>query len=443
MYVYVFRLIIFLSLLLLLTGEKRGNPAVAKQIEQYAASVKETGFYLDVQDAFLYAEEKSCEVVVAVPMPKKKSNTLQLELGLLSQELMDVVQDLTFNDAPSVIDRTSSKMWVLISVNATFDPAEPKNHWLPGFFKEQLTQKDWEDLTIQSQQKEDAEFAELAKKLHLLKFTKEKTTFVSVKALSEMQQAEQRMQELKNRKRIRDLCTAEGIAFYLVPADGNCLVWSLRILDLGMEHVAQSSVGQDRKEQRLYRTLLSNLWLVVMLDPAWQAVFTCLRPEMSASQPKTPKKENHCKAEKPEQKAGDNADADAAVCGLSTPPRVVQPEDMRRAAKMRRIGDAAPVPGFQARHTDSQLKMPGSTNKVRCMETAVPDVRDMFDKAMQKIPQHSKQPDGDPPSPSGDDDDEDELNLSDGNQEGRKRASHKRTCKRRTKTLRERERWRA
>lgn len=54
--------------------------------------------------------------------------------------LLDVMDDKVD------IDRTSSATWCLLSTNAHFTPGGQRNHWMPAFFQEPISEKAYDEL---------------------------------------------------------------------------------------------------------------------------------------------------------------------------------------------------------------------------------------------------------------------------------------------------------
>ena len=60
-----------------------------------------------------------------------------------------------------------------------------------------------------------------------------------------------------------------------VPGDGNCMVWSIRVLLMGWDHVEKISHGskEGREEHNEIRESLKESWEEVAGEPVWQLLF--------------------------------------------------------------------------------------------------------------------------------------------------------------------------
>lgn len=115
------------------------KPLIQQCMEKYAQKVATTGQYLDLADAQLMAEEHLGEVVLIID-----DVNLQGPL-LLAETLAEMVPGL--QKEGSEINRSSKQTWVLVSCCATFEAGADRNHWIPGFFREQLGDPLYEHLT--------------------------------------------------------------------------------------------------------------------------------------------------------------------------------------------------------------------------------------------------------------------------------------------------------
>lgn len=59
--------------------------------------------------------------------------------------------------------------WILVSVNASYDPHGPRNHWIPGFHKDQLTKDDYWDLSVIELKETKEQFRDAKTKLQHLR----------------------------------------------------------------------------------------------------------------------------------------------------------------------------------------------------------------------------------------------------------------------------------
>ena len=111
----------------------------ANQIHAYANMIKVNGFFLEVVDADVFVKQIGGRIAVAMENPLGAIEVLPCEMQwspVLGPDL----------DIPE-IDPRDPNTWVLVSCNALYDPAGPKNHWIPGFFKDQISPDAFYDLT--------------------------------------------------------------------------------------------------------------------------------------------------------------------------------------------------------------------------------------------------------------------------------------------------------
>lgn len=104
---------------------------------------------LDLLDAVVYTDRMDKDLAVVVDHGDK------VELSLAVGQLKELVPEMkvkggTLGCDPCEVtpeDRCNPLVWVLISTNAKYEPKAPKNHWVPGFFQEQLSPQEYSRLT--------------------------------------------------------------------------------------------------------------------------------------------------------------------------------------------------------------------------------------------------------------------------------------------------------
>ena len=228
---------------------------------------------------------------------------------------------------------------------------------------------------------------------------------------------------LQNWNRLCKECNDLGYALLEVPADGNCLAWSLRCCLKGAEQGSIYDGPRAERQQRQIRRQLSSLWKKYQNDQIWQALFTfCVAEEYSQPMESTPPKNstNH-------------------PIDLLTPPKVDLPLNAKRLQK---IGEAKPVPFAAREETASPTLRPRARNKrPAALESSEPDLEEIY-RQTKKMKQKRILADND------DDPAEDSENLDsmkDADLDSAKRTilqkkSHKRTCKKRKPTETEQQR---
>ena len=119
-------------------------------ILKYAEIVKRPCTYLEAVDAEVYATQSGKSLAVAVD----SAGVLEVKP---SMSYWNGVIDAPI-DVPE-IDPEDPDWWVLLSCNANYDPyADTRNHWVPAFYKGQLSSEDFFSLTVEKKIKVLAEY---------------------------------------------------------------------------------------------------------------------------------------------------------------------------------------------------------------------------------------------------------------------------------------------
>ena len=166
------------------------------------------------------------------------------------------------------------------------------------------------------------------------------------------------------------------MAIMEVPADGDCMAWSLRALFMGMKYGGSSfKRPAARQEVARIRTMISSCWESVSSNPIWRTLFRhfCADKLPSNQPPVTPPK----KAKKAETSAEEKP--------LATPERVDGKKAAEKAEKkgIRRAEGAKPVPLAQkARPADASLELPGPKRQRLHQEPEAPDLEEAYHKVM-------------------------------------------------------------
>ena len=133
-------------------GGQDPKPLVVQKIEEYAAKVRGKGFHLDVLDAALFADNHDAMLHVAFdPFPGGEFKFLSCV------EYFKEISPTIDLDGSSELIRESPHTWCLVSVNANFDNKALRNHWVAGFFKDQLQPDMWDLLTAREIEKDSIE----------------------------------------------------------------------------------------------------------------------------------------------------------------------------------------------------------------------------------------------------------------------------------------------
>ena len=137
-------------------GGQDPKPLVVQKIEEYAAKVRGKGFHLDVLDAALFADNHDAMLHVAFdPFPGGEFKFLSCV------EYFKEISPTIDLDGSSELIRESPRTWCLVSVNANFDNKALRNHWVAGFFKDQLQPEMWDLLTAREIEKDSIEAAKV------------------------------------------------------------------------------------------------------------------------------------------------------------------------------------------------------------------------------------------------------------------------------------------
>eukprot|EP00435_Cladocopium_sp_Y103_P019204 s3146_g4.t1 len=200
-------------------------------------------------------------------------------------------------------------------------------------------------------------------------------------------------------------CSSQGIAISEVPADGDCMAWSLRTLYLGIQNVGGFGTKDAQKEVLLIRSMMASAWEMVRGEALWQDLFDAFcadRLRQNEPVPQTPKKKRQ--RDIPE---GDNEN-------LETPPRPDGPdasgrhkgnpgnvgcggksliEETGKPEGPKRAEGAQPVPlAANALNTSQQLMQPQPKCARKLQEPEVPDLEEAFHQIMMKPPEEGGVP---------------------------------------------------
>lgn len=129
--------------------------AAVEFIERYAAKVARKGYYLDILDAELFACR--CDVRLSIMLHSKDG----LSAGLVSKHLETFLPDDVRIDYGSSDPERKPDDWCLLSCNAVYDPEGVRNHWVPVFYKDSLSDEHWHALTASVQTQQSLEIASL------------------------------------------------------------------------------------------------------------------------------------------------------------------------------------------------------------------------------------------------------------------------------------------
>ena len=169
---------------------------------------------------------------------------------------------------------------------------------------------------------------------------------------------------------IETLHTCLKVAPIIVPADGNCLAWSLRAHFL--EQYVQNdweSKGSVRSVKHV-RSILKDMWAEKRMDPAWQQYWNCCsEPEVQpADEQQVPKSDK-----------GESAEGILVKQG----PDVVPAEgSQRNKQRVQAVKSAVPVPIATREPASPTLRNRDSARLQMFMEPTLPDVEENVSKAL-------------------------------------------------------------
>eukprot|EP00435_Cladocopium_sp_Y103_P020222 s835_g4.t3 len=167
------------------------------------------------------------------------------------------------------------------------------------------------------------------------------------------------------------------VAPIIVPADGNCLVWSLRCLFLEKYTNISFKTKASLKSAAHVRDIIKQMWTEKKTDQRWQTVFEfCyadhLQKNLNQKQPGRPAK----LAKRP---------ADPAMEIESSPEKAPKTKP-----KLQIAAAAVPVPITAREPASPTLKDPNSVRTQAFLEPAVPDLEDMLNADLLKGPPKGK-----------------------------------------------------
>ena len=137
---------------------------VSSTIEKYAADIRESGFWLEFVDAELFVRNTGGNLLLGIEQNAHSPLTLLTAADQFAHLFPE-------GEGPESveIDPKNPHSWVMVSCNVNYKPDGVKNHWVPGFFRDQISADDWFDLTVVALSKCVKEYREKKSQLELLK----------------------------------------------------------------------------------------------------------------------------------------------------------------------------------------------------------------------------------------------------------------------------------
>ena len=158
-----------------------------------------------------------------------------------------------------------------------------------------------------------------------------------------------------------------NIAMVPVPADGDCLAWSLRLFlqDRSCDAMTSFSGKAAEKTMLLVRKTLKHMWIDASTDPFWQIRFSHSRRLPAAPDSPKRKRKNRC--------------LDPEYVDLVTPEKV----PAKKAHRFRADG-ANVAPGFEPKTSSPTLRGPKQSRLRKVLEPEVPDFAEVLEQERMK-----------------------------------------------------------
>ena len=359
------------------------------------------------RESYLCAQQYEKELYIIVQMGHK------LEISSVVGFLPNQEPGLDVPHYPHECQRDSKKTWLLLSCAADFNPEfTVRNHWLPCYFKEQLTEMQWTAMTQGLEDQLDKDIAPILTRLHEIEIGEEDADPDPEVWQAILMSIQVKLRNLQNLKALVQRCKNEGVCLLPVASDGNCMVWSLKALTLQETSLPKFDSDTQLEEMMRFRWILQNMWSSVKKDPYWQALFKQIYPEHlhKPPPPSTPPRDSQKKHPK----------------SKLSPQATEKPESLKRKVEVLRAGDARPVQKPVAAVSEvPKLKSQEQAQAEKLLEPKAPDLEETYLSSLMVVSDQGK-PDK-PGKFSLDDLDEDDS--EDGRQSKIRRRQHTRACR--------------
>ena len=306
-------------------------------------------------------------------------------------------------------------MWVVLMCNANFDVNGDMNHWVPAwteaelgdeYFKSAVSLADKEGEKVAKELEDD--YAQKAVAYECAKAHPGGKNSESAQiALAELEAAAEEIHHEQNWQEFRERCRLALLHPIRVPADGNCLLWSLKALKRedvnGGGGFRPADFAPDRDEMwdiAKARCALSRAWRQARDEVCWQDLYECfyvdeVEPPVeppagnTAAEPQAPDN----KPVKAELKVKQEAPT------MSTPPRrlgagsippidLSTPEGKSEAPpKLKKaVGKCRPAPGWKSQKEISETLEgpPKQSASQNCVPDNIPDVPDIEKRSKEE-----------------------------------------------------------
>ena len=355
-------------------GEGRPRK-LAEEICAYAEKVASPSFFLGPIDAFLFAVKHGYNLGIV----------FDKEEGMCVTSMVKYVSDLVDFDIeiegreghPEEVDQVSAKSWCIVSCNPFYDLGVHQvvhQHWVPAIFHKQMKEDELSKYRVSQQHIIRRQILDLQQQQVAVMLEKGGDFDCQQ---SRIKSLDDKLEELRNWSKFSQRCEAIGITPVYVPGDGNCLVWSLRCLFLGLEHGKNCTSPAALNEQQQMRHTLKHMWVDVQGDQGWQSLynFFIFTPQLD---------ENHGKGKSDENLAPQvpvTPPRKTAQPVIDTTPPDVAKKRKHVATAVEHVGDTKPVP-FTARELPLSpgLRMPGTSKQPGFLEPRIPDFHEAFER---------------------------------------------------------------
>ena len=209
---------------------------------------------------------------------------------------------------------------------------------------------------------------------------------------------------------IEELDKSLNLAPVIVPADGNCLAWSLRCLYCNEFDKLDFKRKNAKRSISYVRSIIREMWVEKAQDPRWRHIFSfCYQDFMPAAEgnqdhmPEEPSSKAPEVASEPSEPSYQDhmPEKEGNQDHLPEEPASEAPEEPRVQPRVKRATNAEPIPITRREPVDARMKTAESVRAQQFMEPPVPDVEEIENEAllkprrMKRRPDPIEEPDGD------------------------------------------------
>ena len=246
------------------TSEAEEERVTVQQIRSYAHHVENRDVYISLLDLALLADSEGKDAVIIF---HTSEGPMSFQKLLKVMETACGVDNLADDDLP---DFASQDTWFYVGCMANFQkkPINHLNHFIPCWHKEQFSSEaEWDVVRHSLLQDLTGQHLEIANRLHEIMEEEEEAELIE----AEMETMMHEEQCVKDTIKAVEEMLSMGLYPFLVPADGNCGVWSTLMLRRGLP--ARMDEKKDLQEMMALRKDLVDLWQGAADHPEWQHAF--------------------------------------------------------------------------------------------------------------------------------------------------------------------------